>query len=42
MRSLALVNKLSKLHAVYTVKPVRNHHSRDQMIVISVDRWSVY
>ena len=27
---------------VYTVKPVYNDHSRDQVIVVSVDRWSLY
>ena len=26
----------------YTVKPVYNNHSRDQVIVVSVDRWSLY
>ena len=25
-----------------TVKPVYNNHSRDQVIVVSVDRWSLY
>ena len=27
---------------VCTVKPVYNDHSRDQVIVVSVDRWSLY
>ena len=26
----------------YTVKPVYNDHLRDQVIVVSVDRWSLY
>ena len=28
--------------SLYAVKPVYNHHSRDQVMVVSVDRWSLY
>ena len=27
---------------VITVKPVYKDHSRDQVLVVSVDRWSLY
>ena len=27
---------------IYTVKPVYNDHSRDQVIVVFVDRWSLF
>ena len=29
-------------YEVRTAKPVYNNHSRDQVIVVSVDRWSLY
>ena len=28
--------------ALEAVKPIRNDHSRNQVIVVSVDRWSSY
>ena len=30
------------MYIIHTVKPVYNDHSRDQVIVVSVDRWSLY
>ena len=38
-------NVISMSHirtCVHTVKPVYNDHSRDQVFVVSVDRWSLY
>ena len=32
-----------RIYSIYTYsKPVYNDHSRDQVIVVSVDRWSFY
>ena len=32
----------NNLEYTITVKPVYNDHSREQVIVVSVDRWSLY
>ena len=29
-------------YIIYTGKPVYNDHSRDQVLVVSIDRWSLY
>ena len=39
---LGLISGLYRQVSLYTVKPVDSDHSRDQVMVVSVDRWSSY